>query len=199
MLRSMCCALVLMLVAQSSACISPAPPPITRFYAPPLAETSDGAAVHPVNNARALRLLPVRSAAQLREPMAWSSAGAERGQREYARWSERPAVYAERALRAALLARPDLVRTEALDGPQLGVELQHFEERRGPTAQAVVVLWASLSTPEGRLLLDQRFEEVRTLQERSPSPEALALALGAALDQAVARLLAAAALALADS
>ena len=199
MSRPMSRALVLVLLTQAAACISPAPPPITRFYAPPLAETPDGARVQPGNDAKALRLLPVRSAAQLREPMAWSSGSAERGQREYARWSERPAVYAERALRAALLARPDLVRTEALDGPQLAVELQHFEERRGATAEAVVVLWASLSTPEGHLLLDQRFEEVRALSERSPSPEALALALGPALDQAVARLLDAAALALADS
>lgn len=201
MSRSLCCALALVSFASGIACISPAPPPVTRFYAPPLA-AFPAAPVDPAaepGNASAVRLLPVRSAAQLREPIAWSSSGAERGQREYERWSERPSVYVERSLRAALLARGDLVRTESLEGPQLAVELLQFEERRGSPAEAVVVLWGSLSTPAGELLLDQPFEEVRALEGRSPSPEALALALGPALERAVQRLLDAAANALADS
>ncbi|MBI1380526.1 MAG: hypothetical protein GC161_05485 [Planctomycetaceae bacterium] len=197
MSRSAVCALALVSFVSGIGCISPAPPPETRFYAPPVADFP--AAPADAANAVAVRLLPVRSAAQLREPMAWSSAGAERGQREYARWSERPSVYVERSLRAALLARGDLVRTESLDGARLAVELLQFEERRGGTAEAVVVLWASLSTPAGELLLDQPFEEVRALEGRSPTPESLALALGPALDRAVQRLLDAAASALADS
>ncbi len=177
------------LSALVSGCLSaPGAPPGIRYYGLPAGE-AEVADTTPSQSAVGVRLKPVVAAAHLREAMAWRSEGAERGLREYERWSERPEVYLDRALREALAQRASLRRTESLAAPALEVRLEAFEEVRSPAPRAEVALRLSLVAFGGAVLLDERVVESATLKGEGSSGEALASALSMALDAAVARAL----------
>jgi len=155
-----------------------------RFFRPASAMLDAGAGAAPSSAAVAIRLQPVSGTPFLRERIVWRSSEVEYGLYEQRRWSELPASYVQRALENALHQTAGLRLSDDLDVPSLRVDVLAFDEQLAPTHAASVALAVSLRDRERRRLLDRTFTAEAAIA--GDAPTATAIAMGKALDQAVA-------------
>ena len=145
----------------------------------------DGAAEAPPERAGVpLRLRPVQGTPLLRERIVWRASSVEYGLYEQRRWSELPASYVERALESALRATPGIQLTDAPGAAALRVEVVAFDEVLAPAHVAAVSLAVTLIDTEQGRLLDRTFSAEAPIANEAPA--ATAVAMGKALDDAVA-------------
>jgi len=120
----------------------------------------------------------------------------EYGLYEQRRWFELPSRYVRRALAATLQTTPGLLLGDDPSGARLDVEILAFDEVLSPTHEAHVALAATL-----RAGTEKRLD--RTFASRFPiattDGAATAESMGKALDEAVKRIAAATATALAPT
>lgn len=104
---------------------------------------------------------------------------------EDVRWVVLPAAAVENAIEHELYRRRGFVR-DASAARTLEVRVVQFEEVASPRREAVVGFVATLTGPEGRALLDQRFEARRPIG--GDDPVTVAEAMSGALASAVSEL-----------
>jgi ABC-type uncharacterized transport system auxiliary subunit len=161
--------------------------PDVRFFRPgsvSLDGASEAPALPPDGTAVALRLRPVRGAPLLRERIVWRVSPVEYGVYEQRRWTELPESYVERALESALRATPGIRLTDEPGSAALRVEVVAFDQVLAPTALAEVSLAAQLVDRDRRRILDRTFTADAPIP--GDTPDAAAVAMGKALDDAVA-------------
>ncbi len=167
-----------------AACISRAPAGQVRFFEPPAGTTTDAEpALQPTS---ALHLLRVSAPAHLGRPMVWRRSEVELVFDEQNRWAAEPAAQLEEALRRALFVRGPYVPREGRGAARLEVRLTEYEGHLGRRPLARAALTATISTDERAR--SRRFSASTPLPRTGP--EALAQGLGAALDDALAQLVA---------
>jgi ABC-type uncharacterized transport system auxiliary subunit len=158
--------------------------PEPRFFRPESAALDAAAAELPGRAGVALRLRPVQGTPLLRERIVWRASSVEYGLYEQLRWSELPASYVERALEGALRATPGVRLTGELGAAALRVEVVAFDEVLAPARVAAVSLAVELVDAELRRLIDRSFSAEAPIANETPA--ATAVAMGKALDEAVA-------------
>jgi ABC-type uncharacterized transport system auxiliary subunit len=168
-----------------------------RFYRPGsalLAAEPEAGEIAPAATAVPIRLHGVRSAPFLRERVVWRASAVEYGLYEQRRWFELPSRYVRRALRSALEAEPGLRLSDDVQAARLEVEVLAFDEVLSPSHEAHVTLAATL-----RRGTERRFERAFSSRVAIAAVEgsAMAEAMGKALDDAVRKIAAASAAALA--
>jgi ABC-type uncharacterized transport system auxiliary subunit len=129
-----------------------------------------------------LRLGRVDAASYLREKIAFRDSDHEVGYYETLRWTEAPDAFVRRALGRALFQQHGLEEVVSGIAPQLEVELTAFEEVRAP--RHVVRVEMTWKLRDHRNVLLQRTVAVEKPIDDA-SPGAIAVAMGAALDEAV--------------
>jgi len=158
--------------------------PDTRFFRPESAALDGSAEPRSVEEGIPLRLRPVRGTPLLRERIVWRASSVEYGLYDQRRWTELPASYVERALEGALRATPGIRLTGEPSAAVLRVEVVAFDEVLAPARVAAVSLAVKLVDAEQLRLIDRTFSaEAPIANER---PAATAVAMGKALDEAVA-------------
>ena len=158
--------------------------PEPRFFRPESAALDAAAAELPGRAGVALRLRPVQGTPLLRERIVWRASSVEYGRYERRRWSELPASYVERALEGALRATPGVRLTDEPGTAVLRVEVVAFDEVLAPARVAAVSLAVELVDAELRRLIDRSFSAEAPIANETPA--ATAVAMGKALDEAVA-------------
>ncbi len=175
----------------AAGCLSRSEPEPQRYFKPKAASEAAGAASGARAGAAAtkpaaLRLRRVGAAGHLRDRIAFRTGDVEVGYNDLLRWTEPPAAYAERALgrelfeaRSGAIARADAGADLVLDA-----ELRAFECVDEPERAAVCAIWIALAPDGGRgaALIERTYAARRPLAAKDP--EALARALGEALDEA---------------
>jgi ABC-type uncharacterized transport system auxiliary subunit len=159
-----------------------------RFFRPGSA-TLDAAVEHeadaPAPGGVAIRLRAVRSEPFLRERIVWRTAESEYGRYEQRRWIDLPAHYVDRALRARLRSTPGLRLTDDPRAIALYIDVLAFDEVLAPVHAADVALAVTLENPVRGRLFERTFDARVVIGDREPA--SMALAMGQALDDAVAR------------
>jgi ABC-type uncharacterized transport system auxiliary subunit len=159
-------------------------PPDTRFFRPASAALNDSVEAPSRADGIPLRLRPVRGTPLLRERIVWRASSVEYGLYEQRRWTELPASYVERALEGALRATQGIRLTGEPGAAVLRVEVVAFDEVLAPARVAAVSLEVELVDSEQLRLIDRTFSaEAPIANERAA---ATAVAMGKALDEAVA-------------
>lgn len=158
-----------------------------RYVQPASALLGAGGAAAPaaVGSGLPLRLRSVESAAAIERRVLWRLSEVEIGYAGSEQWTELPMVYVEQALRRELFEARGLSRAHDPDAPTLDVFLRRFEEIREEEQHQVRVT-LTLSLADGRTqrgLVERTVEVVRPVSEESV--EAMARAMGGALDDAV--------------
>jgi ABC-type uncharacterized transport system auxiliary subunit len=184
MTKSLAAALALALAAPAAGCFGRGPQEPTRYFRPGSPPAAPRAAAEAAAGpaAPALRLRRVVAAAYLQERMARRTSEVELGFSDLARWAEQPATYVERALARELFEARGLPRTEATSGAHLDVEVRAFEEVTAPAHTAAVALAVILADGRDAVLLERSFAAERPIE--GSDPEAVARAMGAALEDA---------------
>jgi ABC-type uncharacterized transport system auxiliary subunit len=134
-----------------------------------------------------LRLGRVNAASYIRDRIAFRDSSVEVGYYEDLVWTEKPEAYVHRDLARALFEDEGVQEIIGGVGPTLDVDVDAFEEVRGPKPIAVVKLSWQLRD-DTVVLLRRTCAVERPLEEQAkdkPSQRALALALSRALDEAV--------------
>ena len=158
--------------------------PDTRFFRPASAALDDSAEAPSGGEGIPLRLRPVRGTPLLRERIVWRASSVEYGLYDQRRWTELPASYVERALEGALRTTPGIRLTGEPGAAVLRVEVVAFDEVLAPARVAAVSLAVKLIDTEQLRLIDRTFSaEAPIANERAA---ATAVAMGKALDEAVA-------------
>jgi ABC-type uncharacterized transport system auxiliary subunit len=154
-------------------CLLPDPPVPPRYFAPDVPAPRDAPA--PVR----VRLGIVRSPIFLRESITWRSSEVEFGFYDQRRWTELPSTYVERALFHELFpAGGPMPVTD--DVPVLTADVRAFEEVLAPVHEARVAI-AVLVADSRCVWLRRTFDATRPLS--NDDPDALARAVGEALDE----------------
>lgn len=177
--------------AMVAGCISQSPPPQVHYYTPvqrfgadvpsKSARPSSAGAIRP------LKLGTVTAAPALREPLIWRTSDVEIAFDESHRWAAAPAKLLEEALHGRLFITGDFTPSADRKTPRIDVHLQLLEGTlaTGETAatdQALAVATVELTLPGVRpIRRTQRLHQTQPLAAREP--EALARALGTALDE----------------
>lgn len=143
------------------------------------------AAPAPVGSGQPLRLRNLESAAALERRVLWRLSEVEIGYAGAEQWTELPAAYLEQALRRELFEVRGLARAYDADAPTLDLVLRRFEEvREEEQHQVRVTVTLSLADgPTQRGLVERTIEVVRPVNDEGV--EAMARAMGGALDDAV--------------
>ena len=158
--------------------------PEPRFFRPESAALDSSAEAPSVGEGVPLRLRRVQGTPLLRERIVWRASSVEYGLYDQRRWTELPASYVERALEGALRATPGIRLTGEPSAAVLRVEVVAFDEVLAPARVAAVSLEVELVDSEQLRLIDRTFSaEAPIANER---PAATAVAMGKALDEAVA-------------
>lgn len=123
-----------------------------------------------------LRLGGVDAAAHLRERMVFRQPSGEVGFYEERRWTERPEVYARRALSRALFEQKGLREVVAGEAPTLSVELLAFEEVRRDDGSAVRLRLAAELSDDRTVVWRQTFAAEKALPGKSDDERAGAIA-----------------------
>ena len=158
--------------------------PEPRFFRPKSAALDVTADELPGRAGVAVRLRPVLGTPLLRERIVWRASSVEYGLYEQRRWSELPASYVERALEGALRTTPGVRLTGEPGAAALLVEVVAFDEVLAPARVAAVSLAVELVDAEQRRLIDRSFSAEAPIANETPA--ATAVAMGKALDEAVA-------------
>jgi ABC-type uncharacterized transport system auxiliary subunit len=159
-----------------------------RFFRPgsvTLDATPRGEEDPPAAGGSAIRLRAVRSEPFLRERIVWRVSKVEYGLYEQRRWIDLPAHYVERALDTRLRETPGLRMTNDPRAVALHVDVLAFDEVLAPSHLANVALAVALEDPGRGRLLERTFD-VR-VGVRDGQPASVAMAMGQALDDAVAQ------------
>jgi ABC-type uncharacterized transport system auxiliary subunit len=134
-----------------------------------------------------LRLGRVNAASYIRDRIAFRESSVEVGYYDDLRWTEKPEAYVRRDLARSLFENEGVQEIVGGMGPTLDVDVDSFEELRGPKHAAVVQL--SWQLRDDTVVLLRRTVTIERALEESPkdkpSQRALAIALSAALDEAV--------------
>jgi uncharacterized lipoprotein YmbA len=161
-----------------------------RFFRPDSAllresaeRTDAGAAPR---STRAVRIRAVVGESFLRERVVWRSSPVEYGFYEQRRWQELPALYVDRALRAAFGKTPRVRLSDDLRVPALRVAVSAFDEVLAPAHVAVVQASVSLRDAHGQVLLECPFAAEAPIG--GDDPAAMARAMGGALDTVATRI-----------
>jgi ABC-type uncharacterized transport system auxiliary subunit len=160
-----------------------APPAQPRYFAPLSPRTAQVAALPADPTGPLLRLRRVRGAAYLKERIAWRRTEVEVGFYELRRWTQWPAAYVQQWLERELFERRGLRHAAGGPYPVLEVDLRVFDEWLEPEHSARVELSARLQDAQGIALFERSYAQQRPVE--GSGGEALARALGAALDAAV--------------
>jgi ABC-type uncharacterized transport system auxiliary subunit len=164
------------------ACLAPRTPAEPRYFAPGEASDDRPAANAAPATGPELRLRRVAAADYLRRRMVWRR-GVEVGFHDLARWTQPPASYVETRLAQELFERLGLRRATGPNAPSLSVELLRFDDVLAPSHEAVVELMVRLDDAARVARLDRSFAARRSVA--GDEPEAVAEALGGALDEAI--------------
>jgi ABC-type uncharacterized transport system auxiliary subunit len=177
-------ALALLGLATLQGCVlRSADPP--RFFRPTSAMLEAADADQSGGDGVPIRLRGVRAEPFLRDRIVWRVSDAEYGSYEQRRWLDLPAHYVDRALAARLRTTPGLRLTDDLAARALHVDVVAFDDVLSPQHEADVALAVSLEDRTGAVLFRRTF--AARVAVASDDPVALAKAMGAALDQAVAQ------------
>lgn len=141
-------------------------------------------------SAASIRLRSVDAATALERRVLWRLSGVELGYSGEEQWAEAPATYVAQALGRELFEVRGLTRGAGPDAAVLDVFVRRFEEdRREGTRRARVALTLVLCGADGRGLLERTIDVERPIGdgavEQGDEVEAMAAAMGAALDAAV--------------
>lgn len=140
----------------------------------------------PASSAASIRLRSVDAAAALERRVLWRLSGVELGYSGEEQWAEAPATYVAQALGRELFEVRGLTRGAGPDAAVLDVFVRRFEEdRREGTRRARVALTLVLCGADGRGLLERTVDVERPITPEGDEVEAMAAAMGAALDAAV--------------
>jgi ABC-type uncharacterized transport system auxiliary subunit len=132
-----------------------------------------------------IRLRDVHAEPFLRDRIVWRVSDVEYGSYAERRWLDLPAHYVERAVAARLDRTPGLRVTEDLAAPALRVNVLAFDDVLSPTHEADVALAVAVDDRARGPLLRRTFAARVAVENADPA--ALAKAMGAALDDAVAQ------------
>jgi ABC-type uncharacterized transport system auxiliary subunit len=160
-----------------------------RFFRPGSVtlETAVGDEADPLaTRGIAIRLRGVRAEPFLRERIVWRVSEVEYGLYEQRRWIDLPAHYVEDALRLRLRSTPGLRLTNDPRAVALHVDVLAFDDVLAPAHTANVTLAAALEDPVRGRLLARTFEARVVIGDGEPA--SMAMAMGQALDDAVAQL-----------
>jgi hypothetical protein len=162
--------LALALLLLTGACLSPAPAPALRWFAPTMPPIAPAGLAAPVPLARIL----VSAEAQLGDRMLLRTSDVEFFQDDLARWIAMPAAFAEQALHDVLLGGDC---RDAAEGAELRVVLREFEGSVGERNAALVAFDVALAGPSGVRRATLR----RSIAVEGGDAASLARGLGAAL------------------
>ncbi len=178
--RWMTTGLAVMLLMSGCALLSKSASVKLRYFAPVEVVAAPAA----VPAASRLRVGRVEAAAHLRDWLAFRASAAEVGFYNTLRWAEPPEAYLRRGLSGELFVRRGLREIVSGIAPTLDVTLAAFEEVRGATLIARVVLrWRLRGDRE---VLQQRAVTIdRPIAGPVGDGAAIAAALGVALDAAM--------------
>lgn len=133
----------------------------------------------------AIRLRTVDAAAALERRVLWRLSDVELAYSGEEQWTESPAAYVAQALGRELFEARAITRGAGPDAAVLDVMVRRFEEdRREGTRRARVALTLVLCAADGRGLLERTIDVERPIGQ-GDEVEAMAAAVGAALDDAV--------------
>jgi ABC-type uncharacterized transport system auxiliary subunit len=178
----------LLALAAGCALTSKSKPLEVRYFTPGLRVAPDaspplaGPAPGGTAPALELRLGRVDAASHLREKIAFRDSDHEVGYYETLRWTETPDAFVRRALDRSLFQQHGLAEVVSGIAPQLEVEVTAFEEVRAP--RHVVRVELTWKLRDRRNVLRQRTVAVEKPIE-DVAPDAIAVAMGSALDEAV--------------
>jgi ABC-type uncharacterized transport system auxiliary subunit len=159
--------------------------PAPRFFRPESAALDAAAApASAIAGGVPLHLRPVRGTPLLRERIVWRASPVEYGLYDQRRWSDLPASYVARALESALRATPGVRLSDAPGAVVLRVEVVAFDEVIAPARVAAVSLAVRLIDTDRFRLIDRTFSVESPIADATPA--ATAVAMGRALDEAVA-------------
>ena len=139
----------------------------------------------PATGGIAVRLRGVRSEPFLRERIVWRVSGVEYGLYEQRRWIDLPAHYVDRALRTRLRSTPGLRLTSDPRAVALHVDVLAFDDVLAPAHAADVALAVALQDPVRGRLMERTFDARVVIGDGEPA--SMAIAMGQALDDAVAQ------------
>lgn len=179
MLRTACAALFALLAA---GCLSPGEPPATRWFEP--ASTPPGPARE--TPAGALELARVDAAPALGTAIAWRLSAVELTFAPEARWAAEPASLVAESLRQALFESGRFREARSPNAARLDVHVRRFGGVRSVPPTAEVELSATLSYPGKKAAQTRAFGSTAPLE--GDGHEALARAMGSALDRVVSEL-----------
>jgi ABC-type uncharacterized transport system auxiliary subunit len=136
-----------------------------------------------------VRLGPVRSSSYRRDRIVWRASEVELGLYEDRRWTDLPSHYVERALARELYERRGVGRPGAQPAVTLVADVVAFDDVVAPTREAYVAIFVSLVAPDQRQLLAREFTARSPIADGDPT--SVARAMGVALDDCVAQVVAA--------
>jgi ABC-type uncharacterized transport system auxiliary subunit len=139
----------------------------------------------PATGGSPIRLRGVRSEPFLRERIVWRVSEVEYGLYEQRRWIDLPAHYVEHALEARLRETPGLRMTNDPRAVALHVDVLAFDDVLAPSHAADVTLAVALEDPVRGRLLERTFDVRIGIGDGQPA--SMAMAMGQALDDAVAQ------------
>jgi uncharacterized lipoprotein YmbA len=162
----------------------PSAPERPRYVEPASALLGAPAPAAAASASGVIRLRSVDAAAAIERRVLWRLSDVELGEEQ---WTEAPSAYVAQALGRELFEVRGLSRGAGPDAPVLDVVVRRFEEdRREAGHRARVALTLVLLGADGRGLLERTVEVERVItREQGDEVEAMAAAMGAALDAAV--------------
>lgn len=173
-------AVALLLVV--SGCLAPRQPADPRYFTPQAPRATSSAATRAEASGPELRLRRVFAADYLRSRMVWRR-GVEVGFYDLQRWTELPARYVQAQLEDELFEARGLRRVTRPSARSITVELLAFDDVLEPEHRGVVSLQVLLLDQGQVALLDRNFTSSRPID--GEDPEAVARALGEALNEAI--------------
>lgn len=186
-----CVALVVASLASGCALTSKADPTILKYYsldAPrhrPHPPGSPAAGSAPLQ----LRLGRVNAASYIRDRIVYRDSSVEMGYFEDLRWTEKPEAYVRRDLTQALFEDEGVQEVVGGVGPTLEVDLDTFDEVREPQPVARVTMTWVLRDDTVVLMRDTIvLERPLPKDPAKPLPKDLAVAMSAALDDGIDRI-----------
>lgn len=165
-----------------SGCLAPRQPAEPRYFAPQAPIAATPAATRTDATGPELRLRRVFAADYLRSRMVWRR-GVELGFHDLQRWTEPPARYVQARLDEELFEKRGLRRVTRPSASSITVELLAFDDVLAPEHRGVVSLQVLLLDQTQVALLDRNFTSSRPIE--GDDPEAVARALGEALNEAI--------------
>jgi len=164
---------------------TPDPPRFFRPASATLAVAAGDGADPTTTDGIPVRVRTIRSAPFLGERIVWRVSDVEYGFYEQRRWIDLPAHYVERALRIRLRSTPGLRLTNDVRAAALNVNVRAFDDLLAPTHAANVALAVVLEDPARGPLLERTFSAQANIGD--DDSEAMAKAMGQALDDVVAQ------------